>query len=30
VVFHWALNVAWPQSLLGNLFPELRAVTGLI
>jgi hypothetical protein len=30
VVFHWALRVAWPQSLLGDLFPELRAVTGLI
>jgi len=30
VVFHWALGVAWPQSLLGDLFPELRASTGLI
>jgi hypothetical protein len=30
VVFHWALRVAWPQSLLGDLFPELRAYTGLI
>jgi len=30
VVFHWALGVAWPQSLLGDLFPELRAYTGLI
>ena len=30
VVFHWALSVAWPQSLLGDLFPQLRAATGLI
>jgi TctA family transporter len=30
VVFHWALGVAWPQSLLGDLLPELRAYTGLI
>ena len=30
VVFHWALGVAWPQSLLGDLFPDLRAYTGLI
>jgi TctA family transporter len=30
VVFHWALRVAWPQSLLGDLFPGLRAYTGLI
>jgi putative tricarboxylic transport membrane protein len=30
VVFHWALSVAWPQSLLGDLFPALRAATGLI
>jgi len=30
VVFHWALGVAWPQSLLGDLFPELRAYTGLL
>ena len=30
VVFHWALRVAWPQSLLGDLLPELRANTGLI
>jgi putative tricarboxylic transport membrane protein len=30
VVFHWALGVAWPQSLLGDLLPELRALTGLI
>jgi hypothetical protein len=29
-VFHWALGVAWPQSLLGDLLPELRAYTGLI
>ncbi len=30
VVFHWALRVAWPQSLLGDLLPGLRAYTGLI
>jgi putative tricarboxylic transport membrane protein len=30
VVFHWALGVAWPQSLLGDLLPDLRASTGLI
>ena len=30
VVFHWALGVAWPQSLLGDLFPALRAATGLV
>jgi hypothetical protein len=30
VVFHWALGVAWPQSLLGDLFPALRASTRLI
>ena len=30
VVFHWALRVAWPQSFLGDLFPGLRAYTGLI
>jgi putative tricarboxylic transport membrane protein len=30
VVFHWALQVAWPPSLLGDLFPALRASTRLI
>jgi putative tricarboxylic transport membrane protein len=30
VVFHWALAVAWPPSLLGELFPALRAATRLI
>jgi hypothetical protein len=30
VVFHWALGVAWPQSLLGDLLPGLRAYSGLI
>ena len=30
VVFHWALGVAWPQSLLGDLLPAWRASTGLI
>jgi len=30
VVFHWALQIAWPQSLLGDLFPVLRAYTRLI
>ena len=30
VVFHWALGVAWPQSLLGDLFPALRAYSGLV
>jgi hypothetical protein len=30
IVFHWALRVAWPQSLLGDLVPALRAYTGLI
>jgi len=29
VVFHWALAVAWPPSLLGELFPELRSATRL-
>jgi TctA family transporter len=29
VVFHWALAVAWPPSLLGELFPALRAATRL-
>ena len=27
IVFHWALQVAWPPSLLGDLFPALRAAT---
>jgi TctA family transporter len=30
VLFHWALAVAWPRSLLGDLFPALRAATRLI
>jgi putative tricarboxylic transport membrane protein len=30
VVFEWALNVAWPHSLLGDTFPALRAAIGLI
>jgi hypothetical protein len=30
VVFQWALSVAWPQSLLGDLFPALRAYSRLI
>jgi TctA family transporter len=30
VVFHWALNVAWPHSLLGDMLPILRTATGLI
>jgi hypothetical protein len=30
VVFHWALAVAWPPSLLGDLLPGLRAATRLI
>ena len=30
IVFHWALQVAWPPSLLGDLFPALRAYTRLI
>jgi putative tricarboxylic transport membrane protein len=30
IVFHWALQVAWPQSLLGDLFPALRAFSRLI
>src|ERR1700751_219824 len=29
VVFHWALAVAWPPSLLGDLFPDLRTATRL-
>jgi hypothetical protein len=30
IVFHWALQVAWPPSLLGDLLPALRAATRLI
>jgi len=30
VVFQWALAVAWLPSLLGDLFPALRAATRLI
>ena len=30
IVFHWALQVAWPPSLLGDLFPALRSATRLI
>jgi putative tricarboxylic transport membrane protein len=30
IVFHWALQVAWPPSLLGDLFPALRAATRLV
>jgi hypothetical protein len=30
VLFHWALAVAWPPSLLGDFFPALRAATRLI
>jgi hypothetical protein len=30
IVFHWALQVAWPPSLLGDVFPALRAATRLI
>jgi len=30
VVFQWGLQVAWPQSLLGDLFPALREYTRLI
>ena len=29
-VFDWALLVPWPQSVLGDLFPDLRAASGLI
>ena len=29
IVFHWALAVAWPPSLLGELFPALRDATRL-
>jgi hypothetical protein len=30
IVFHWALQVAWPQSVLGDLFPALRATTHMV
>jgi putative tricarboxylic transport membrane protein len=30
IVFHWALQIAWPPSLLGDLFPALREATHLI
>ena len=30
IVFQWALQVAWPPSLLGDVFPALRAATRLI
>ena len=30
VVFQWGLQVAWPQSLLVDLFPALRSATGVI
>ena len=30
VVFHWALQVAWPPSLLGDLFPALRDATHMV
>jgi hypothetical protein len=30
IVFHWALQVAWPPSLFGDLFPALRAYSRLI
>jgi putative tricarboxylic transport membrane protein len=30
VVFQWGLQVAWPQSFLGDLLPALREATGLI
>ena len=30
IVFHWALQVAWPQSLLGDVFPALRAATHMV
>ena len=29
-VFHWGLQVAWPPSVLGDMFPALRAATHLI
>jgi TctA family transporter len=30
IVFHWALQIAWPPSLLGDLFPALREATHLL
>ena len=30
IVFNWALQIAWPPSLLGDLFPALRAYTHLV
>jgi hypothetical protein len=30
VLFHQLLAVAWPQSFLGDLFPELRSQLGFI
>ena len=30
IVFNWALQIAWPPSLLGDLFPALRASTHLV
>jgi hypothetical protein len=30
VVFKWALDIAWPHSLLGDALPMLRTATGLI
>jgi hypothetical protein len=30
IVFQWALQVAWPPSLLGDLFPALRASSHLL
>ena len=30
IVFHWALQVAWPQSFLGDAFPTLRTASHLL
>jgi putative tricarboxylic transport membrane protein len=30
LVFHWALSVSWPHSLIGKLLPALRAATGFL
>lgn len=30
VVFDWALSIAWPRSLLGDILPMLHTATGLI
>jgi hypothetical protein len=30
IVFNWALQIAWPPSVLGDLFPALRAYTHLV